>query len=247
MPEMIPATLIPPGVNDRRSRDFVASLSAVLEDFRPSALLVQDPMTVDAAMLPILTVELGMSGFVAPGLLERHVRALLAAAPDIHAMTGLIVGVRRALGAIGVTVDWVQWWQQDPPGHHDTHVVTAYVNEHLFADQPALLSEEVQHAVLRLIEATQRWSQDIDFRVGIGFRTSAGLASALQAAAFFAPTLETVSQMPAAGIGLAVALQDVTFLDPTLEMTSPMPAASVALVGSLRHFQFLSVAMEAVA
>lgn len=247
MSEMIPATLIPPGVNDRRSRDFVAALSAVLEDFQPSALLVQDPMTVDARMLPIMTVELGVSEFISPGLLERHVRALLAAAPDIHAMTGLIAGVRRALGAIGVTVDWVQWWQQDPPGHHDTHVVTAYVNEHLFADQPALLTEEVQHAVLRLIGATQRWSQDIEFRVGVGFATSAGLASALQSASFLAPSLETVSQMPAAGIGFAAALRDVAFFAPTAEAVSPQPAAAVALIGSLRPIQFLAVTMEAVA
>lgn len=162
-------------------------------------------------------------------------------------MTGTVAGARRALGAIGVTVDWQQWWQQEPPGHHDTHVVTAYVNRHLFADQPALLTEETQYAVLRLIRATQRWSQEIDFRLGVGFAAGAGLAGALQPAAVAAPTLETVTQMPAAAIGAATFLQDAAFLAPSAGTVSQHPGATFALSGGVRAVQFVHATMEATA
>lgn len=247
MPDFIPTTLVPPGVGDQRSRDFVESLSGLLEGFRTSALLVQDPLTVDARLLPVLTIELGMSEFLTAGLMEQHVRALLAAAPDIHAMTGTVAGVRRALAAIGVTVDWVQWWQQQPPAHHDTHVVTAYVNEHLFADQAALLTAETQYAVLRLIRATQRWSQDIDFKLGVGFSSSATLAGVLQSSSGLTPSLETVSQMPAASIGPASSLEHVALCFPSADTVSQHPAAFATIVTDLCSVQFVSVTMEAVA
>ena len=247
MSEMIPVTLIPAGINDQRSRDFIAALSAVLEDFQPASLLVQDPMAVDARLLPIMTVELAMSDFMTPGMLERHVRALLDAAPDIHALTGTVAGARRALSAIGVTVDWVQWFQQEPPASHDTHVVTAYVNEHLFADQAALLTEEVQQSVLRLIHATQRWSQEIDFRLGVGFATGYGLTSALQGTALIHPSMSAVSPMPAALVGAAGGLQHVALVSPSAVAVSQHPAAALAAAACCTSVQFLAVTMEAVA
>ena len=47
--------LIPPGVNDRRSRAFVRALGDTLATFKTSALLVQDPLEVDARLLPSMT------------------------------------------------------------------------------------------------------------------------------------------------------------------------------------------------
>jgi len=168
MSDMIPATLIPAGVNDQRSRDFIASLSAILEDFQPASLLVQDPMTVDARLLPIMTVELAMSDFMTPGLREDVVRKLLSNAPAIHAMTGTIAGSRRALGALGVTLDWVQWWQKEPKGPHDTHTVTAYAADEIMETESVFLDAAAQVAIFRVFRATQRWSQEVDFRIGLG-------------------------------------------------------------------------------
>lgn len=247
MSDFIPTTLVPPGVRDQRSRDFVESLSGLLEGFRTSALLVQEPLTVDARLLPVLTIELGMSEFLTAGLMEQHVRALLAAAPDIHAMTGTVAGVRRALAAIGVTVDWTQWWQQTPRGPHDTHQVIAFVNEHLFPDQAALLTAETQYAVLRLIRATQRWSQEIDFKLGVGFSSSAGSAGGLQSASTFSPSMQTVSQMPAGTVGPASSLERFAVCFPTAEAVSQHPAAALSAASDLCITQFVFVTMEAVA
>lgn len=245
MSEMIPETLIPAGVNDQRSRDFVASLSAILEDFQPASLLVQDPMTVDARLLPILTVELAMSDFMVPGLLEHHVRALLDAAPDIHALTGTVAGVRRALDAIGVTVDWVQWFQRQPPGHHDTHEVIAYVNDHLFADQAALLTAETQAAVMRLIRATQRWSQEIDFKLGVAAKSSVALAGALQRAAIARNRLDASVPMPSGRMALSGSVQRATLGRSAATAAMPHPAAATALVGGVQSVHFLAMSMEA--
>lgn len=245
MSDFIPVSLIPPGVNDKRSRDFTAAFSALLEGFSTSALLVQDPMTVDARLLPLMTVEFGMSDFVPAGLLEAHHRALLAAAPEIHAMTGTVAGARRALAAIGVTVDWVQWFQRSPRGPHDTHEVTAYVNEHLFADQSALLTAETQMAVLRLIRATQRWSQEIDFKLGIGSASSAGLASALESASVLRPALNAAAAMPEGNIGLFDVFQCAEVHRPSVVTAASHPEAAFALVADTSSVQIIRATMEA--
>lgn len=245
MSDFIPASLVPAGVNDKRSRDFVAALSALLEGFSTSALLAQDPLTVPAALLPVMTVELGMSDFIAAGLLEEHVRALLAAAPDIHAMTGTVAGTRRALGAIGVTVDWTQWWQRSPAGPHDTHEVVAYVNDHLFPDQAALLTAETQTAVLRLIRATQRWSQEIDFKLGIGSASAASFAAALESVSALRPTLNAVAAMPEGSIGLYDMLQRAEVHRPSAMTASPHPEAVFALVAGTSSVQIIRATMEA--
>ena len=212
--------LIPPGVNDARSRAFVRALGDTLATFRTGALLVQDPLTVDARLLPGMTIERGMSEFVSPGLREVHVRNLLAAAPELHALAGTVAGARRALSAIGVTVEWTQWFQAAPKRHHDTHVVVAFINDHLIDGETALLSAATQGAVLRLIEATQRWSQDIDFKLGLAFRAAAGAVGAMQS---------------------------VAALMPSMSAAVPMPAARAALAGAFRTIQFVQVAMEAAA
>lgn len=182
MSELIPLDLIPPGINDQRSRDFVGALDRLLSRFSTSAILVQDPMTVDRMLLPSMVVSLAMTDFMPAGLNETATRRLLAAAPEIHKWTGTVKGARMALQAIGVKVVWQQWYQKKPvKGPHDTHVVTAYVNEQLFDDDTNLLSTRVQKAILRQLEATQRWSQDIDFQIGVGVASGVQAATVLQA------------------------------------------------------------------
>ncbi|MGV1803853.1 phage tail protein I [Agrobacterium vitis] len=245
MSDLIPADLVTPGINDERSRAFAATLSSILGEFQTSSLLIQDPLTVDAKLLPIMTIELGMSDFMTAGLLETHVRQLLARAPDIHAMTGTVAGVRRALGALGVTVDWVQWWQKQPPGQHDTHEVVAYVNEHLLEGQEALLTSETQYAVLRVIRAVQRWSQEIDFKLGVGFSSSVGLAGAVQTATVLKPSAQAVTAMPEARIGAVSTTAAAHVLRPSANAISQHPLAALAAFVGCSSVQFITATMEA--
>lgn len=177
MPDLIPHELIPPGVNDARSRAFASALDAALAGFSTSALLIQEPMTVPAFFLPAMTVEAGLSEFVSPGMREELVRELIAAAPDIHAMTGTIAGIRRALTAVGIEVEWTQWFETTPKGHHDTH------KAFLIADDTLLEGEETfsaanRAAARRLIDATKRWSQDVAIFYGFFEIGPLGIAAA---------------------------------------------------------------------
>ncbi|MCM2291103.1 phage tail protein I [Allorhizobium sp. BGMRC 0089] len=244
MADLIPAALVTPGINDERARAFAATLSDILGTFQTSALLIQDPLAVDAKLLPIMTIELGMSAFMTPGLLETHVRRLLARAPDIHAMTGTVAGVRRALGALGVTVDWLQWWQKQPPGPHDTHEVTAYINEHLLDGQEALLTAETQYAVLRVIRAVQRWSQEISFTLGVGFSSSASLAADGQAATLIKPSARTVTAMPQARTGAATAAAALSVVRPSAMTVSQHPLTALAASIGLASVQLITASME---
>lgn len=178
MADFIPPTLIPPGVSDQRSRDFVKTLSAFLADFRPSALIIQDAWTAPAALLPIMVIEAGLSEFVSPGIREDLLRSLIDAAPEIHAMTGTIAGTRRALAAIGVETRWTQWWQETPKAPHDTHKIVLFLADTIIAGA-APLDLPNQQAAARVIDATKRWSQDIAVQYGMRgtARLYAGAAS----------------------------------------------------------------------
>jgi phage tail P2-like protein len=125
----IPLELVPPGVNDQRSRDFVSALSAVLADFKPSALMIQDAWTVPASLLPIMIVEAGLSEFVSTNMREDLLRSLIAHAPEIHARTGTVRGVKLALEAIGISARWTQWWQEEPKAHHNTHKIVLFLSD----------------------------------------------------------------------------------------------------------------------
>lgn len=240
-------SLIAAGVNDQRSRDFVAALSDQLEGFHTSALLIQDPRTVDVALLPIMTIELGMTEFMTAGLKEAHVRELLARAPEIHAWTGTVYGTRRALGALGISVDWTQWWQMQPMGQHDTHTVVAYINQHLFDGEDALLTETTQYAVLRLIQATQRWSQDISFKLGLGLKSGAGLAAAFQDTAAIRRVVEPKHPMPSMAAGFAAAVETAVGVRRTVQPESPYPGVRAGVFAALSNAQYLRVTMEVAA
>lgn len=166
MSDFIPSILVPPGVSDQRDRDFIASLSAVLSDFKPSALVIQDAMTAPAALLPIMVVEASLSDFVSADMREDLLRSMIAAAPEIHASRGTVAGVKTALETLGVSARWTQWWQEEPKAHHDTHKVVLFLTDTIIAGY-APLDLPNQRAAARIIAATKRHSQDIAVQYGM--------------------------------------------------------------------------------
>ncbi|MCY1668070.1 phage tail protein I [Rhizobium sp. SL86] len=163
---MIPLTLVPPGINDQRDRDFVSALSETLSTFQPSALVIQDALTAPSDLLPIMVVEAGLSDFVSADMREDLLRAMISAAPEIHALSGLIAGTRRALAALNISIRWTQWWQEVPKAHHDTHKVVLFLNDTIIQGR-APLDLENQRAAARVIAATKRYSQDIAVQYGV--------------------------------------------------------------------------------
>lgn len=168
---LIPSILVPAGINDERNKAFIAAFSQALQEFVPQRLVVQDAATVDSRLLPILVVEAGLSDFVSPNMREDLLRAMISVAPEIHAQTGTIKGVRRALAALGIRARWTQWWQQTPQGPHDTHKVVLFLADTVI-DGHAPLDVENQRAAARVIAVTKRHSQDIAIQYGVSAEAS---------------------------------------------------------------------------
>lgn len=156
----IPSRIIPPGINDERSRALIDAYSQELENVALEDLLIKDALTVDARLLPAMTVARSMSDFVYPGIKETHLRSLLDDYHSIHAKSGYISGVRRALSAFDLDIEWVQWFNEEPKAPHNTHKVNVFFND-ILVEGNALASSDETNLVLRLIHLTQRWSQDV--------------------------------------------------------------------------------------
>ncbi|WP_137132756.1 phage tail protein I [Rhizobium sp. FY34] len=166
MSDFISPLLVPPGISDQRDRDFVSALSAVLSRFQPSSLLIQDAFTAPTALLPVMVIERGLSDFVSADMREDLLRAMIDAAPEIHAMSGTVAGVRRALETLGISARWTQWYQQTPKAHHDTHKVVLFLNDTVINGH-APLDLPNQRAAARVIAATKRHSQDVAIQYGV--------------------------------------------------------------------------------
>lgn len=166
MSRRIPDTLLPNGIHDERNRAVLRTLSAEMETTEVKATLITDPYTVDAKLLPFLVMEHSLEEYLTPGINEMSIRRLIDFAPEIHAQKGLISGVRKALSAINVSLTWIQWWETEPKGHHNTHLVGAFFDEP-FLEGGQIGDERHRQAVSRIVDATKRWSQDIAISFGI--------------------------------------------------------------------------------
>ena len=164
--------LIPPGINDARVRWLWGAFDAVLAgiEFTPRTLLMRTSAEMTTEMLPLAVWELSLDEFMPEeGLPEHVVRRLIDRAYELHALKGTDEGVKLGLKLLtGLTPDIVHWWQKSPRGHHDTHSITVWVGEAVYGDD-VILSGKVQRAALTIIDATKRWSQDTDFRLGAGW------------------------------------------------------------------------------
>ena len=178
--------LIPPGINDARVRYLWGAFDTALADIElsPGTLCMRTSAEMTTEMLPLAVWELSLEEFMPEeGLPEHVVRRLIDRAYELHAWKGTDEGVKLGLKLLtGLQPDIVHWWQKTPRGQHDTHTITAWVGEAVYGDG-IILSEKVRRAALKIIEATKRWSQDTDFRLGAGWSSRAGLASAAAALA----------------------------------------------------------------
>ena len=122
-----------------------------------------------------------MEEYIEPGLSETHIRRLLTRSYELKALKGLVVGTKLGLELLGMTVEWKQWFEQEPMAQAGTHEVTVFVNEQIFEDALMLLSRKVQLQALRMIENTKRQSQHIAFRIGLKSDVSIGIGASFHA------------------------------------------------------------------
>ena len=242
-------TLIPPGINDARVRYLWGAFDTAVADIDMSAatLCMRTSAEMTADMLPLAVWELSLEEFMPPeGLPEHVVRRLIDRAYDLHALKGTDEGVQLGVRLLtGLTPEIVHWWQMTPRGHHDTHTITVWVSEAVFGDG-VILSERVQRAARTIIDATKRWSQDTDFRIGAGFPCRAALANA--AAGLAVDNRGLQGRRPDAANALAAADAAAAMQTDSRALPARRPAALRAratVASAAAAMQIMSVTMEA--
>lgn len=193
---IVPNALLPDSVRDERQLAFMGALDAGLKSVDIQSFVMTDADTVKAELLPYLVREYSLQEFIPPNLLDHVTRRFIKRAYELHAKKGYVEGTRLGLKILGVDVEWQQWWQltpsregdaiewphrNAPKGHHNTHTITAYANEVIFEGQSALFDGAVLDACLKIIHATQRWSQSIALRIGVKQENTIFLGSAIAA------------------------------------------------------------------
>lgn len=242
---LVPDQLLPPGVKDERQQAFVRALDSGLKTIDIQAFIMSDADTVDAQLLPLLVREFSLQEFISTDLPDQFVRRFIKSAYELHAKKGYVEGTRLGLRMLGVEVRWVQWWQEMPKADHNTHVVTAYANENIFAGQETLLNERVQKACLKIIDATKRWSQEITFRLGAGYKNKTGVGTAFAALSIDHQTVEADRNTAfAAQIGPGNSVAALGIQHKTIEADRQRPIRSQLGIGSafsglqIMHVQF---------
>jgi len=134
-----------------------------------------DPWRCPAELLPWLAWAWSVDEWD-PTWPEEVRRRVIAAAPEVHRRKGTRAAVERALRAIGVVADIVEWWQRQPAGVPGTFSVTAWVNEQL-APGSTVPTDKVQRQIDAIVRRTKPVSRDYDLLVGVLFGLRVGTAA----------------------------------------------------------------------
>lgn len=139
-----------------------------------------DSARCPAALLPWLAWAKSVDGWD-EAVTEPARRALIRQSFAIHKRKGTVGAVRRALGALGVSVDFREW--HDIPGAAPhTFGLVAWVNDNP-ADENAVLSPQLYQRLRRLVDQTRNERSQFFFQVGAQFDQAMRVAGAAQAAA----------------------------------------------------------------
>ena len=177
-------------------------------------------------------------------------RALIRQSFAIHQRKGTAGAVRRALAALGVTVDFSEW-QHMPGAAPYTFGLVAWVNDNPAAEN-AVLTPRLYQRLLRIVDQTRNERSHVAFRVGARFDMPHWeLASAQQAAAIgrWASNTQGVQPTPAGQpLRLANTQHTRAVARSSATPAAVQPAATlnpVRLANVVRPLSFLSVTMEA--
>lgn len=166
---LVPLALLSPGVKDARLEALTHVFGDALSKIDIASLLMSDPLTVDARLLPFMIREFSAQDYIDPAFPEHIQRRILNNIWDLQALKGFDAGVTLGLKLLGMTGVIEHWHQVEPKGPPNTHSITCYVGERIFDNEQAILNDRVQAAATRMIKATKRHSQETKMRIGAGF------------------------------------------------------------------------------
>lgn len=169
--------LLPPNSTPLERR--LAEVCAYDLDPTPIRYLA-DSTRCPAARLPWLAWAMSVGGWD-EAIAEQQRRELIRRAIPIHKRKGTAGAVRRALGALGVTVEFKEW--QVAGGVPYTFQLTAWANDN-HGDGDVVLSEQLYQRLKRVVDQTKNERSHYEFRVGARFDGGLCLGSACQVAVF---------------------------------------------------------------
>ena len=201
-----------------------------------------------AALLPWLAWAKSVDGWD-EAVTEPARRALIRQSFAIHQRKGTAGAVRRALAALGVTVNFTEW-QHMPGAVPYTFGLVAWVNDNPAAEK-AVLTPQLYQRLLRIVDQTRNERSHCQFEVGARFDQAMPLANAGQAAALGRWTAEAKPVQPAPALqgltlasnGEAAAMGRWTAEAKPVQPTLAMQGWALASIG--QAITVLRIAMEA--
>lgn len=162
--------ITPPQVRDARGAAYLEALNEIFGDQPITAFQVKEADTCPVEALPALIAEYSMQEFIDPELPEAVQRRILKNAWMLQSLEGYDAGVKLGLSLLGMTAVIEQWYQQQPMAAPNTHRLTIMIDDVIDPGSVGYFSPEQTRATLRMVEATKRWSQDSQIRIGVPAR-----------------------------------------------------------------------------
>ena len=150
---------------------------AIAEQWRPE--------TCPTSLLPWLAWSLSLDEWD-EGWSEQTQRNMIKQAAAVHKVKGTVGSVKRALAGLGVTLEFIEWFEQDvdltlAPIHSTTphtFVFIAWVNAQAYSSNAVVLDQSLYDAINRVTNKVKPVRSHFDFLVGAKINGDIRLGSA---------------------------------------------------------------------
>ncbi|WP_018694443.1 phage tail protein I [Algicola sagamiensis] len=136
---------------------------------------------------------------------EHMKRAVIKQSARIHRHKGTVGAVRKALSALGVTVDFLEWFEStddvallhihDSTPH--TFVFVAWANENPYTSHSIFLNEKLYSAIRNVVDKIKPVRSHYEFLVGAKFDAGIGIAASARVMNHVRIEAQTIPVQPA--------------------------------------------------
>lgn len=141
---------------------------------------VADSARCPAALLPWLAWAMSVESW-SEAADEAQRRALIRQSIPIHKHKGTAGAVRRAMAALGVSVEFKEW--REYGGAPYTFRLTAWANDNHSPSREQVLSADLYSRLRRVVDDAKNERSHYEFRLGARFDQTLGIASAARVSA----------------------------------------------------------------
>ena len=137
-----------------------------------------DPYRCPAELLPWLAWAVSVDQWV-DSWPEAVKRKVIDESIEVHRYKGTPHAVMRALNALGVNTNIVEWWHQDGSGVPGTMKVTALINENISGDDDGIITPRMLSMITEAVNRSKRASIHFDVELGISLEESVAFSGAM--------------------------------------------------------------------